>query len=519
MSQSVTKAERAKSLSVNRFHKSDSVPFSAFDVHKVSLTDLVSRFKISEGAAKAIVAARKSKKLNDLSALLRVKELRQRDLDVLRRCGYAKNDVKFAITDVQPHDKYIYSYKAFSLKISVLNPSLRKLSVVSTKVFWMGKPFIVEKEISPAELEQGIVALNFNENQTLPPGPASFHVDIFDSEGGQSSFRVTCAVLPSNPLSLSLSPESYYVTGSYSLRGYYNTGSDSFTTVVKISIFNGNSFGVTMSRFIKWAFWDGGVGGSLVESNTHDLGGNFTVGANSTWSVTLYVTSPHGSGIYNRYADKEDMTIKIEMNATSGTVISDTITARVMLAFGVDIIRVAGDTFIGQEYTDLYDAVDVTKAIYEARDITIRSIGRYNISDSAAGSYKFINSDSECHNLFNDWTAYDSTGLNVDVFVAHNFVDVGFDGLAGGIPGPMNDSGSNSGVAVSKTGFVDGSGTKRLSVDYLGMLIGHEVGHFLGLVHISESGNLLLSSSGTNDTNLNYDQYRTISDYGRVVVF
>ncbi len=86
-------------------------------------------------------------------------------------------------------------------------------------------------------------------------------------------------------------------------------------------------------------------------------------------------------------------------------------------------------------------------------------------------------------------------------------------------PGPMSDSGSNSGVVADKTGYVDGSGTKRLSVDYLGMLVGHEVGHYLGLVHISEAGNLMLASSGTNDTNLNYDQYRTIMGYGRVFIF
>jgi hypothetical protein len=47
------------------------------------------------------------------------------------------------------------------------------------------------------------------------------------------------------------------------------------------------------------------------------------------------------------------------------------------------------------------------------------------------------------------------------------------------------------------------------------MLIGHEVGHYLGLPHVSEAGNLMLSSSGETDTHLNYDpQYRTIIRHG-----
>ena len=84
----------------------------------------------------------------------------------------------------------------------------------------------------------------------------------------------------------------------------------------------------------------------------------------------------------------------------------------------------------------------------------------------------------------------------------------GFDGLAGDIPGPTSHAGRKSGVVADKSG---------LNVPYLGMLIAHEVGHYLGLVHVSEAGNLMLFSSGTTDTNLNYDpQYRAIIRHGWV---
>lgn len=62
MNKSITNIEHIKVLPVNRYHKSDSIPFSVFDVNKASLKDLVSKFKITTAAAKAVISARKKKK-------------------------------------------------------------------------------------------------------------------------------------------------------------------------------------------------------------------------------------------------------------------------------------------------------------------------------------------------------------------------------------------------------------------------------------------------------------------------
>jgi predicted Zn-dependent protease len=49
------------------------------------------------------------------------------------------------------------------------------------------------------------------------------------------------------------------------------------------------------------------------------------------------------------------------------------------------------------------------------------------------------------------------------------------------------------------------------------MLIGHEVGHYLGLKHVGDAHNLMLSNSGATDTDLNYNpQYRTMIRHGWV---
>lgn len=272
---------------------------------------------------------------------------------------------------------------------------------------------------------------------------------------------------------------------------------------------NGDAAPVPMDTQVTWRFWDGGVGGTLVESGAFNWPNPVTVPATGLWQGGVWFSSPNGSGIYNKYHGKEDMSVEIEMAAVDGRHVSGTITCRVMLAYGVNIIKV-GD-FDAQEGIDLYDAVDVTRQIYERRDITFRGILRWIIHDAQAGGYRIINSEGEVHDLFRDWSVPNDF---VDVFVCQDFVTGGFDGLSGGVPGPASKGGNNDGVAVDKTGFVDGSGTKRLDIPYLGMLIGHEVGHYLGMPHINEAGNLMLSNSGPTDTNVNYDQYRLMLPHG-----
>ena len=62
------------------------------------------------------------------------------------------------------------------------------------------------------------------------------------------------------------------------------------------------------------------------------------------------------------------------MTAADGRRIAGQIACRVMLAYGVNIIKV-GD-FGAQEHVDLYAAVDQTRQIYEGRDIAFRGIDR-----------------------------------------------------------------------------------------------------------------------------------------------
>jgi hypothetical protein len=208
------------------------------------------------------------------------------------------------------------------------------------------------------------------------------------------------------------------------------------------------------------------------------------------------------------------------MTRDNNATVSATITCRTMFRYGINLTKVAGEDFTSQESTDLSNAANVTRNIYERHDVTFDRDNRF-IPAGSVGGYEVVTSDGEAHDLWSDWSGPNSND-NIDAFVVQLVaIPLGgggtADGIDGSIPGPTSHSGSNSGVVASKSGYTDG-GVKRLHVDYLGMLIGHELGHYLGLSHVSTAGNLMLPSSGTTDTSLTYDQYRTIIQHGWVFI-
>ncbi len=488
----------------------DSQPFAFVDLNRASRDELIERLGVTPELADELVALRSRGPIADLDSVRSA--IPSMPLERVERRALLAYDGRLHVLNVTAVDRFLFSQTPFALRVRFANNSDSPAAVVSTVVVWAGEPFVVEQELTPKESSGGVVDVWFDEERALPVGPAEFNVALYRIDGAQASFRKTFYVLPSNPLSLSLSPAGATVTGTWSARGAYHGDSDSFLTECTITLANGDPAPVPMSTKVTWRFWDGGVGGTLVESGAFNWPSAVTVPPTGLWQGGVWFSSPNGSGIYNRYHGKEDMTIEIEMAAADGRRVRGTITCRVMLAYGVNIIKV-GD-FDVQEGVDLYDAVDVTRQIYERRDITFRGVLRWIIHDAQAAGYRIINSESEVHDLFRDWSVPNDF---VDVFVCQDFATGGFDGLSGGVPGPASKGGSNDGVALDKTGFMDGSGVKRLNIPYLGMLIGHEVGHYLGMPHINESGNLMLSNSTATDTDLNYDQYRLMLPHGFLV--
>jgi len=510
--ESSVNAQTLEARPANAFGLYDSTSFAVVDINRATLEELVQHLKVSPAVARRIIARRDDAPITSFEQLQAIKGLSiSRTFALIRGRALLARDTNLHILNVASLSEAedVFSDRPFTLRVRFANPADVPAAVVSVTILWAGEPFVVEQEVTNEEAQRRYVDVKFDETQTLPVGPAEFRVALYRHDGAQASFHKTLYVLPSNPLALSLSPAGATVTGTWSARGAYQSGPDTFVTQCTITLANGDANPVVMNNGVTWRFWDGGVGGTLVESGAFNWPGSITVPAFGLWQGGVIFTSPHGSGIYNKYHGKEDMTIEIEMVASDGRHEKGTITCRVMLAYGVNIIKV-GD-FDPQEGIDLYNAVDVTRQIYEKRDITFRSVLRWIIHNADAGRFLVIHNEGDVHDLFAAWSVPNDY---IDVFVCQGFDTNGFDGMSGGLPGPASKGGNSDGVALSKSGYLDSSQVKRLHIDYLGMLMGHEIGHYLGLSHINEPGNLMLASSGATDTNLNYDQYSIMLRHG-----
>jgi len=442
------------------------------------------------------------------------------DFERLQRTTLFPADPRLAITDVVPVGDRIMSNRPFALHVAFVATPVSVPVLARVRVEWAGEPFVVEKLVSPKEAKTGAFTVRFNKRQTLPVGPAVFRTTAFSRAGAQADFRITCFVLPSNPFSLSLSPNANFVTGTFSARGV-RSGSE-YDTGVAVTLANGDAAPVPMSGNFDWIFWGSGVGSYVVEQGTGSFGGAFSVPGFGTWGGWINFTSPSGSGIYGFYDSKKDMTIQISMDRTDGgAAVSGSITARTMFVFGVNLTQVAFEDFTAQEAADLDTAGQVLRGIYERHDVTISTDDR-GIPQASAGPFELVTSDSEAHDLWNDWSG-PNTNDNIDMFVVNQVaIPISGEGTADGmdvaIPGPTSHDGPDRGTVANKGGFVDTSGVRRLDSAYLGMLMGHELGHYLGLVHVSDAGNLMLPSSGTTDTNLTYDQYKVLIKHGWVFI-
>jgi len=497
---SVSSVKRVPVGPITRYSPFDSVPRDIRVLDAQTAASVAKAAGIKPDLAGRVTAVARRVPLRSAAELAAL-GLPLRDVRRLASASLFQDDVRVAIGDVQPAQGRIMSDRPFRLMVSFASAT-KCTGLLSALVEWAGEPFRVERTLSAKEMARGNAALSFSAKQTLPVGPVTFHVSLYTDRGASARFQVTCAVLPSNPFSLSVSPRDNFVTGSFSARAV-RQGS-SFVTVITVTLSNGNSSAVAMRNDFSWDFWDGGVGsGTRVENGTGSFGGSISVPALGTWSGWIAFDSPSGSGIFNKLNGKEDLAVRITMTRTNGSTVSGEITVRTMFRFGLNITRVGAEGFSASDYTKLYQAVDVCRTICERRDVTF-DVDRRNITNAQAGGFTVITSESEARDLFEQWSGPDNNFI--DVFIVHSISGTGFDGLAGDIPGPTSHAGRKSGVVADKSG---------LNVPYLGMLIAHEVGHYLGLVHVSEAGNLMLSNSGTTDTKLNYDpQYRTIIRHG-----
>jgi len=137
----------------------------------------------------------------------------------------------------------------------------------------------------------------------------------------------------------------------------------------------------------------------------------------------------------------------------------------------LDIIRVGIEDFATIDEQEIDVAVQMTRELYARVGLGIGRVLRWFLTTEQAGGLTVIDTECEAFDLIDDWSAH---GGGMDVFFVR---DIDF-GKGGGTPEKDPE-----GTVIGLSGNVS-----------TGITLAHELGHYLGLDHVSTKTNLMLGS-------------------------
>lgn len=153
-------------------------------------------------------------------------------------------------------------------------------------------------------------------------------------------------------------------------------------------------------------------------------------------------------------------------------------------SLGLNLVLVAPENYPTGAIGTIEFAIQFMRDIYAQVDIGIRTLEWWAIDAVDAGAHAVIDSFNEAEDLVNDWRVDNDF---IDVFVVRSAN--GLDGFSA-IDGPCNKRSlmGATGAVVS----LNGSDTN------VGNTFAHEVGHYLGLEHVSSPTNFIGNNGSSN---------------------
>jgi hypothetical protein len=436
---------------------------------------------------------------------------RQR-LDYLRRKTQRKLKGAKRFVTLAPESPY--RGEKFALRLDLPRTAASSLDVARFEVvFPSGRTSRFDYRPTATDKKRG--ALLIEGLKSGAAGDLYASARLYFKDGSVLSDARLSSVFSRNPDTLSITPRTMLVSGRAG-RVEYDWDDDEFHCRAYATITNGSNVSRTFTS-CKVRVTDGGENGTLISSFSFNVG-PFTVNPGQIAYRTVDTWYPKGSDVWDRFNKRWDLTIKFTYVA-GNVEISDSAVYRPMSTVPINVIWC--DDYTAEQWNDITDAVDMAAEILEDRDVTLYNPDWRILSNEAdKDRYGIIDLDwedgerdyAEANDLREDISGPD--GERVDVFIPLGFAYSGdtpankqnvngFSPRPG--PFPKDDDAESSGLVVKH---------RSTSTLKLGETIAHELGHYLGLPHVTDENNLMFDSSGRTDNKLTWDQWNIIKQHG-----
>lgn len=359
-----------------------------------------------------------------------------------------------------------------SIRVESMSHSIRRLRALT------------KRELRQSRIDEPMPA--------MAVGLMEVQITLYDGAGRADRLTRLFPVFPSNPVGVLFVPAGRTLRLSDGA-ATFSEPADSFSDNTNFLFINGDNQVATLHGTVEDATVD--QNGNLLDAGSFDFGGPIVLAPMSVsfgwWYNIEYF---HGNAVYNRLRAGEQVattyTFRFENDA------SRTITSRLTWAAlrgpRINIIRVGAENFSDAEKQRINDGIAFARGIYEQLDFTIGDpVDRWIITVAQAGDRLVIDDGGEAKDLTEEWTVQND---KLDVFVSLDIHDASGWSPVGG-PCDKDASGWSGSV-------VDIEGDAA----YFGNSLAHEMGHYLGLDHVSDPDNFIGNGDSDSNTGIRADQ-------------
>lgn len=439
----------------------------------------------------------------------------------------SQRNERLSITEVRPLVPLpLKTKQPFPLSISFSKSGKAKVQFCKFKVRFPDGT--VQEQMYPVSSLENRNEIKIIENISIACG-GSFECEVvlYDSNGNADYYEVQYPVVPSNPLQLYVYPEHGAPSGSGA--AIYNSSNDRYYCHSRWVISNGNNFDVTIGPNIRCRVSDSGLG-ELADFNFNIS--TSVIPANSTRTIYIYTWHGSGSDPYNLFKKFGDAKYEFWLDTSTGQISNWNVWAA---SAQVGVTANFVGNFSNAERIKVRDIIDShASAIYSKVDCIFKPntpILEIASSHPDWHTYRDIHveetksgvcTDSdEADDLLDDWSAPSEYNDRIDIFFVESFSGAPCASSLGGfspVDGPTSKGGSDSGIVIDVKDL--NILTSSWGEQVLGVVIAHEVAHYLGIEgHSSAANNFMNTSVGPNNTNIAYSQWKTMRDHDFVKMY